>query len=534
MISDLYFLDFYLSNEGEIDTTLEFAILRWSQNEQRAYVYAHSFINPKVLSRVRWSNALEIGIKKSQFEQNNYPFLEEILELDLLKDKFVICLNPSAEPAKAFLQNATSSIGLLNHWCQIFSENEEALKCTKPSQMLEFIGLPVNNDTQTFYTPLMVRLFSFIAIWQYLEENKSNKRKINKLKQSITISPVWPLEQVDFSLFEQQYSSLEQIEPALLSKVLSNNVADYVDWYYLSKFDHSWLINKKRSFNFNNLEGKERMAEFIFNKLFDFKLQLLVLIYYALYEEKSSLALKLAKMHNQFFDLDRSEREDFALFLVGNLGEFLKGNEKRALLRSIIHHTINTDKKETFFDYNFEELYKYQKDKYTFNSICLKNTSKKIFKEICLDNRVIYRYYELSGNSEQIALCDMQINDLFKRFYNEISDPFSSYWVNSQVKEWVEHITGYSWDIIVADANSYDNELVTNIKEFIANTINDSKKKLVQQFKEQLTKIILDIRQVIASKRDYYEYTFCFRGISIKIVYKRTKDSFIKRLLSTH
>ncbi|WP_294567066.1 hypothetical protein [uncultured Succinatimonas sp.] len=528
--SALYFLDFYNPNDGELDTALEVGVLRWDQKEERPSVYLHTFLRPQNPSRVRWANALDHGISRKLIMDGNFPTLQEVLNCNFLRDKQVVCLNPGIEPCRSFVRKAISVQGIVNTWQEVFRQNEDIAKLIRPSQMLEYLGLPVKDESNTRYTPLLCRLHSLVAIWFFLSLYKNNPQS---LKQGgLPITTLWPLPSVSDVWFENNPQSFKEISPAAIKRFFSDGLADNLNWYALSVFSHDWVFKRQSLPDIAHLKNLDAMADFVFNRVLNLQMKLWVLIYYSIYDKKVKYAQEIALHEGNILSMPQAIREDFTAFFIRHLEDFLSTDQKRQLIRSMVHHYLKERAEEHFESYNYDALYRHNsKDRLSplmFRSDSPQGSFVKCFKEIKKgNNQILYRRYEISGNRHDRQCCIDRINELFNHFMREVHDPLSCYWSNAPLRQWIQYITGIPWDEYAKIPRPNDPQYLLASRAFLKQVILEERTPWLDELKSTMMKVVEEINAAIDGT---YCRQFTFQGISIEVVVSKEQGSFFKRL----
>lgn len=529
----LYFLDVYVPNEGEAQTALEIGVLHYT-GDKRPRVYLHTFLRPVVLNRVRWSNALEQGIRRERIINDpSLPSLNDIIAGNFFKGKEVVCLNPNLEPCRDLLKDARS-FGLISAWQQNFADDEEAAKLLRPSQMLDYLKLPVKDESNTRYTPLLCRLHSFIAIYEYLMLCRQNPLyKQPKLGDLHELMTWWPLPSYDLSIFNRSLTSFEELSANEMKTFFSDALPDFLDWQQLSIFGHDWILKRKSSQNLSQLNGKQSMCEYIFQKVLDFKMKLWVLIYYALYDQKTDYALQIALSGGRLKGLPSSIKEDFTLFLIAHLEDFLSLHQKRCIIKAMVHQTLADQDKVPYEDWNFEELKKLNDERQTPMRFIRRGptNSLKCFREINSDDGIIYREYELSGNDNDRALAAEFINRMFGEFLHEAQVPLSDLWVPKPLQSWIQYVTGFEWADYVRKPRPNEDPELSRSRSFLEELLSAESLEYKRKLRDNLSNVVADINVHLKSKEPLMR-SFTFQGISVKVIVKRDRSGMLGRILS--
>lgn len=537
----LYFLDFYLPNEGEPETALEIGVLRYVPGESRPSVFLHTFIQPAAPMRVRWSNAYGQGIHREFFQGARgraLPTLQELELRDFLKDKSVICFNPQLEPFKTFVRSAHDVHGIVETWLEVHKGNETAVKLLKPSQMLNYIGLADSDNSNTRYTALLCRLQSLIAIWCYLDDYKQSRRHKQEAISGIYFSPVWPLADVREDYLEalSRAQSFAQVQPAVLKSVFSDALPDYLDWRQLQVFGHDWIFRRRQSRSASTLSTKvNSMADLIFNKVLSMQMKLWVLIFYAIYDHKTDYACEIALKNGEYSALPSAITDDFSFFIIGHLDDFLDSEQKRTLLKSIIHAVMGEQARSNFEHYDFDVLYKkYSQDRESsleFHYAKPNGCAQRCFKEISRHNEgVLYRRYEIAGPEHDRALCVDYVNELFRAFIREVQDPFAEVWTPGPLRRWIEYITGFDWQELKRGEMPGEDRELTRSRTFVRELIANESRPWKSELKRHLVETVEAVNQ---NPDGAYHNAFTFQTMSVEIdVQEKTKSSLLSRIFN--
>lgn len=543
----LYFVDFYVPNEGESETALEVAVLCLKTTDKKPFIFLHSFIMPPLINRVRWNEARAEGIERELITKSSItiPSLQDLMALECLKDKHVICFNQNIEPVKSFVANAHTSESILELWNSIFEGNEDAMHCTKVSHMLDYLNFEHidSNDNinevghNNTYTALLKRLFAMIAIYDVLSKNEITQELLLSNNNRIRTSDYWPLyKPKDIKVFDAENKSFKDIDRESLDEFFSVHMADYLNWYNFFIYDRGWNFDlaKKAETNISALKGKIDMTDFIYNRVFSFSIRLWVLVYYALYDKKLSYAKEIALKDADFSLLPQSIKEDFSTFLVKHLDEFLTRTQKYSIIRSMIHQSINNKANIPYQDIDFDNYKKlYGKDRH-FNMRFIERKAGpqcavKAFREIQKVDKIIYRSYQISGDDNDRNDCIIFINHLFREFMQECANPFSPFFTDSDLNLWILFITGFSFEDIARKSRASDSTDLLELKASYIEFVQEANFIYINKLKKHLTMVIKEI-----SKDIYKDFCdkFCFMGTSIDIIVSKKQGSFLKRLFN--
>lgn len=534
--SPVYFVDVCLPNEGEPDLSLEIGVLRWSANrDERPEVYIHGFLQPKHPARVRWANAEEMGITRDFItRQKGLPSISDIVAADFLKSRRVVCFNPSQEPWQSLVNNADTVVSIQELWAEIYHDDEKAMKCQRLSQMLEFLGLPTYDHDNHCYTPLLQHLHATAALWFLLEHFKEEPDNL-KIREGFKFSTVWPLPPSKESWFTGNPKELSDIPSGEIDDFFSENLGDNLDWYNLIMYTHDWVFNRKGTVDLGDLPGQSEMAEFIFGKVFDLRMKLWVLIYYALYAHKNNYSKEIAHAGGVFSKVSPAIREDFTNFLLKHLQDFLSNKQKSLLIRGIIHQSMRERSKAPFENYDFDTLSREKREgehpTLFFRHQSPHNCNVKCFWEIHNSNEtVLFRRYEISGRGFERQACIDAVNVLLREFMQETRDPFSAYWTTPSVHSWIKFITGISWSEFSRAPKFAELPEISAGRHELASMIDEESFVYRKALQQNLVNIITAING--DEGRDETIKRFAFQGTSIEVkVTRKAQLPLLKRLL---
>ena len=225
-------------------------------------------------------------------------------------------------------------------------------------------------------------------------------------------------------------------------------------------------------------------------------------------------------------------REDFTAFFIRHLEDFLSTDQKRQLIRSMVHHYLKERAEEHFESYNYDALYRHNsKDRLSplmFRSDSPQGSFVKCFKEIKKgNNQILYRRYEISGNRHDRQCCIDRINELFNHFMREVHDPLSCYWSNAPLRQWIQYITGIPWDEYAKIPRPNDPQYLLASRAFLKQVILEERTPWLDELKSTMMKVVEEINAAIDGT---YCRQFTFQGISIEVVVSKEQGSFFKRL----
>lgn len=548
MPNTLYFLDVYMPNDGEPDTTLAAAVMCWEGTAGRPSVYLHTMIRPeeKIFSRVRWSNAYFYFDQRINRDailgHKELPTLNDLLQRDYLKDKAVVCFNPDLQPYKDLTRNASRVYGILEKWQEVFADDEKASGIMRLSQMLDYTGLTSPEPPNNTYTALLYRLHSEVAVWLVLQKIKKEGRLKHDISNPAAFAAdvAWPLQAVSQDKLKEASGarSFTEIRPELLRSIFSEALPDYLDWLELSVYARDWRFFRRQMPDTAQLSSDiNSMAEYLFNEVLSMQMKFWVLIYYSIYAKKTDYAREIALKNGQYHELPNAVQDDFSIFLISHLDDFLSPQQRKQLLFSVIYKVLSEQGSSSFERFDFEGLQKEEEQEGVFQRHDFKrrrpeNCAVYCFKEIVdrRNRRVVYRRYEISGREHDRDACAEYINQLFIDFINEAADPFSPIWSPEGLRKWVQYITGFSWQALVLTPEGNNAELDA-ARELLRSQMRQITYPWIQKLQDDLTRIVVAINENIdgACHRQ-----FVFQGISVEVevISIHKKSSFLRRMLN--
>lgn len=554
----VFFLGVYSPNEGEPDLSLELAILHWKRPRSLASpassehpepekrlpeMYVHSFLRPKYPARVRWVSAAEKGIEKDFILGNpKLPTVADLQGVNFLKGRRVVCFDPSQEPLHSLTAGSEVVESVSERWAKFFSDNEEALKCTSLREMLEYLGLPAQNTAPTRYTPLIQEVFATAAVWRFLEENGQSAQVHTTVAAPVS-SPFWPLPETPLKWFEGEPKKLSDISKNELAKFFSGSIDNCLDWYHMNMYVSDWVFRRRKMPDtaYNDLEGQSDMAAFIFNQVLELKMQLWILIYYSIYAHKTDYAREIALHGGNLSQISRSARSNFAAFILLHLEDFLDYSQKILLMRSIVHGFLRQKARDPFEPYDFDQLYRDQKNntttaagsssRYYFKILGPENYRIACFKEIT-DSRFIARYrrYEISGHGSERSACAAFVEQMFRKLLQEVKDPFSCYWTSRELHNWIQYISGIAWSELAGRPKINENEVLVRLRHELHELILQESQPYVDALRRRL---ISDINTINRAPYQEFSDKFNFMGLSVEfVVTNKSQTPFLKRIFN--
>lgn len=534
--SSLYFLDVCLPNENEPNLSVQMGILRWlAKRDDRPEVYVHTYLRPQLINRVRWTNVASMGIDKQQIIDNKkLPTIGDMIKADYLKYKRVVCFNADIEPWSSLTSQSSEVTSITSLWKEIFAKNEKALECINSlNSMLEYLGIPQRDDDNKNFPPLLLRLHAMVAVWFVLDnlKNPANPRNINFANQC---SFIWPLPKFKNQWFDNNPQSFSDLSQTQIKEFFSNDLGLRLNWNNLSMYAHDWVYNRPQKLIQSDLVGAKELADYIFNKLLNFRVKLWLLIFYALYEHKINYSREIALKGGNFEGLSSAIKENFSHFIIAHLDDFLNEKQKLHLVSSLISQSLEEKDKASFTHYDFHECSKSEPDKpvYFCYSAGPELTSYKCFYEIRdAVQKIRYRRYTIYGQGEDRALCVDFVNKSLNSFIAEAKNPFSPFWVTSDLRLWIQFITGISWADYTRPTKMGDEPEVLSYRRNLAIVMEEANKKYLQKLRQNLIEAIESINN--NEGYDMPPKCFNFQGTSIEIeTCKRKKKGIFTRLFS--
>ncbi|MCR5535985.1 MAG: hypothetical protein K6F05_01080 [Succinivibrio sp.] len=534
----VYFVGVCLPNEGEPQLTLEIGILCWNtEHSTRPEVYVHSFLQPKLPARVRWSNAEEMGISREMLaSRDDLPTIAEIIDAEFLKQKEVVCLYKDEEPIQTLVQNAGLVISVSELWQQHFADNPEALGCQRLSQMLDYLGLPSFDHDNHYYTPLLQQLQALAALWEMLEHTKEGKFKLGKNSQAISTSTIWPLPPPNHPQIEPQMQTLSDLNHKQLEQFFTEDLYQSIDWYHFNIFGNDWVFRRKSVPSTRELSGTTEMADFIYNSIFDLQMKFLTLVYYALYKHKRSYSLEIVLKNGNFNALPAAAREDFSDFLLRYMQDFLSPKQKAMLVRAIVRIGMRERNSTQFEEYDFDTLRKERGEgKHQHLHFQVKSPldyNVNCYWEIisgAAGATVLFRRYKISGRGQERISCAQTVNQLINEFMQEVKEPFSNFWTDSVVRNWIKFITGISWEEFSRAPKFSESAEISNGRRFLASVITEESRQYRDELHRQLAEFLNLANHGTGNEEEVRR--FAFQGVSIEMILTHKPQlPFLKRL----
>lgn len=512
--SAIYIVDVYVPNEGEPESALEITILRIKALDSRPKVVVHSYIMPSAyhLARIRWNDAHSHGINKEIFRSGAYPTLVDIYSRDFLKDKQVVCFCSNLDPVQTLVKNASSCFSILNTWQEVFAGNELVSSFTSCRAMLDYMGLEVQDRSNTGYTPSMKRSHAYLAIWLYLSNCSQYQIQPNYGDSTLAKNNFWPLSSVVEPWYQGNPKDFDEIPSEALCDYFSERLPDYLNWENLCIYQNDWIFGRNRNYNVQ-LTKQDAMLDFIFYRLFNFKKRLLVLSFYSLYHNRTEYARLIALHQGQFSALKNYVKEDFAAFLISHLDDFLSGTQKRIIIDALVDQALQSKFEKPVEQFNFKDMLKHQ-DEGSLNFVqqhLESNHNIVWYQEISTKEDLLYRCFVIKGSIVERNECIDHINTKISELLQEARNPFAPCWLSLELKEWIQAITGFTWMELSGPVRASDSESLQNTRFSIQEIIAKRSKGFLRSYLNNFKTIINDINNLPEGQHN----TFCFSFMAI-------------------
>lgn len=532
--SAIYIVDVYVPNEGEVESALEFAIIRINSPFERPTVYVHTFIQPPVsmINRIRWNDAHEHGISRDLFNEDLWPSIYDLITAEYLKEKDVVCFSAVNEPMLSLLRNCHSCFNILSRWQEAFAGDDEFNSLTDYRQMLSAIGLPSEDPSNTRYTPLMKRLHAYIAIWLYLVKKRAHNMSPEEA-MSLQETNFWPIKSVPDPWYTGEPKELSDIPTEAICEYFSDRLPDFIDWSNMFIYRHDWKFGSDQ-LRMVKLSEQDSMLNFIFYNFFNLKTRLLVLAFYAIYIGRTEYARTIALHQGTFSSLQNSIKEDFATFVIPHLDDFLSADQKRRLIEALVKELIRTKSQSHNEGYDFMELKKHKEE----NGLTFKeehiasNRNVVCYREILNKDEVLYRCFMIQGNTDERNECIDFIQEKINALLLEAKNPLSQCWLSESLKTWIEYITGFTWHELARDPRQRDSTTLTRTRHSIREIIKENSNIYFKSYYNNFRKCIEAINDVDDGQTKIL--AFLFQGIPHEFVVDRSDDNagFFRRLIN--
>ncbi len=533
--SSLYVIDVYVPNEGEPESALELTILRLPSTTQRPEVYVHTYIKPVAYSidNILWKKAASQGIKREMVCSNFWPSLRDVIKADYLKDRYAMCFGTSWEPYQSFVQNCTEKWSILSLWQEVFSGDDEVGAFTSYEDMLEYMGLPRRDPSNTRYTASMKRAHAILAIWLYLYNCKRYRIK-PEAKETVgdgSYKNYWPLNSVPDPWYSPDAHDLIDIPSEALCDYFSDRLPDYVDWSNLCIYRHDWIFGRDRRTDVK-LSEQDAMINFIFYRIFDLKSRILVLTFYALYYKSTDYARIVALHQSDLSTLPQAVKEVFFSFIISHLDDFLSATQKKQIITALVKQLFLSRFEQPLELYDFEEIRKHSADNgFTCEEETVpSNRNIPCYREIRNGDKVLYRCFIIMGSTTERNECVQIVNDRITALLREVRNPFAPCWLSEDLKQWICYITGFSWNELSGVPRPNDSVSLTRTRQTIREIIGEQSLVYQRQYYANFKSIAKQFDKMPEDQKTSSQ--FSFQGITHEVMVDKTTDSmgFFARL----
>lgn len=548
----VFFAGIFSPNEGEEGQSVEFAVLRWDlpnvQDSPEAspkppLISIHTFLNPRVPSRIRWGIVGEHGIDPSYLRRkaNSFPSEKVLCTENYLANKDTVVFEGNREIMHELVKDCSSVEEINTLWQEIFGNSKDETFRTAASldEMLSCMHFPTITEIapQTkHYTVLILKLYACAALWSVLRYLKVHPESIaSAVNSSLPLVDLWPLVEAPEIWFEGEQDSLASFSPAQIQKFFARNSQDYIDWRRTCIYINDWTYRRSvvTPYVSGDLPDATELCEFVFNHMFDLSMQLWVLVFYSVFSHKTDYARDVALHNGKFASLPDPVREDFTGFLLTHLQDFLSSKQKSFLISSIVGHMMQERSKLSFEKYDFVKLRDEQKNQAGSVRFFLKqepaNSSVRYYEEITASDHVpLYRHYLITGRGDERERGISGVNKLMRKFMEEVRDPFSGFWTNTETRRWVQCVTGIEWKDIARQPRIHEENTLTAVRTLISDVIAEQSSSYIDELKRRLIDVI---NRINAGSELEHSDRFCFMGVSVEItVTSHSQISLIKRL----
>ncbi|WP_308498114.1 hypothetical protein [uncultured Anaerobiospirillum sp.] len=523
-----YIIDVYVPNPGEPESALELTILRYTNSSDLPSVYVHTYlqIQPALLNRIRWNQAAEHGLDRDMFINNNMPTLTDIEVRDYLKDKTVLCFCENIEPVQTLVANSFECYSIVSMWRDVFAGDEAAMSINTVEGMLDYMGLPSRDPSNTRYTYLMKRARAYMAIRHYLFNCKYHHVRPSYGDNSLSQSDYWPLKSVQLPWYSGEPRSLSEIPTESIQAYFSNRLIDYIPWKTHCIYEYDWTFGREVRPEVR-INKQDRMMDFIFNKVFNLKTRIQVLTFYSLYHKQTDYAREVAMHHGSYNTMRVAIKEDFSAFVISHLDDFLSARQKHDIIKALVEQCLNAkdEAKNVENDLDFDKMYKNASEnnlKFKVERIDDAN-SFRWYKEIAAEDDIIYRCFIIKGDKEQQALCIDLINDKLRELLTDAHDPFSPTWLTQELKLWISSITGFAWQEIARDPRPSDSTSLSEVRQTIRTIIKEASAPYCKTYASYFKSAVNGINEL--GEDESRVFAFCFMGIIHRFEVDKSEES---------
>ncbi len=523
-----YIIDVYVPNQGEPDTALELTILRYPESGSQPTVHVHTYLQPpvSVINRIRWNDAAVHGLDREMFEGSNWPTLTDIEVRDYLKDKTVLCFCANVEPVQTLVANSLECYSIVSMWRDVFAGDDYTMSIGSCEGMLEYMGLPGRDPSNTRYTSLMKRARSYMAIREYLLNCKLKHERPAYGDSTNAQNDYWPLKNVVLPWYTGEPKKLSEIPTQAIKEYFSNRLCDYIPWKTHCIYEYDWTFGREPRPSVR-IKKQDKMMEFIFNKVFNLKTRIQVLTFYSLYNKQVDNAREIAMHHGDYNSMRVAIKEDFSSFVVSHLDDFLSARQKHDIIKALVQQCLNAkdENKNLETELDFDKMYKSaDENNLNFNVQRIGDSrSFRWYKEIAADDEVIYRCFTIKGNREQQAQCVDLINNKIRELLYEARNPFAQFWLSPDLKMWISSITGFTWQEITRDPRPADSKSLVDVRTTISNIIRQSSTEFRKSYARCFTNTVNGINELGDDEKK--SFMFSFMGVTHRFDVDKSEDS---------
>ena len=540
-------------NEGEEGQTVEFAVLEWKVLPQRdgptasdelPHIRIHTFVTPRVPSRMRWGIVNEHGIdtKMLRAKFQDYPSEQDLLRENYLKGLDCVIFDANKPLVRELVADCASVEDLSVMWQQLFinCKEENVRAATTFDEMLECLHfpkvLPIAQISK-HYTPLVLELYASAALWSALRFLRMHPERIEAvLAATQPLNGLWPVAEAPEVLFEGEHSELASFTRQELEDFFSRPAQDYIDWHRTCKYVNDWEYRRDVDavMQPDSIPDGKEVVSYVFNRLFDLRMQLWVLIYYSVFAHKKEYALEIALAGGMSPKLSDSVKEDFSGFLANHLQDFLSSKQKQWLIRSVLVNLLKKRAEKGYEQYDFDVLMQEQRQDRTNLRYYLKqepaSSAVRYFYEVAAENgkQILFRRFLISGRGEERNQCVEGVNRYINAFMKEVKDPFSCFWTGTQTRNYVQCVTGVAWKDVIRPPRINESMRVKQVRALVSELILQESAGYIKALREHFVQIINRINE--DDGRDFRD-RFAFMGVSVEIeVTTRSQIPLFKRM----
>ena len=111
----------------------------------------------------------------------------------------------------------------------------------------------------------------------------------------------------------------------------------------------------------------------------------------------------------------------------------------------------------------------------------------------------------------------------------EVKEPFSNFWTDGVVRNWIKFITGFSWEEFSRPPKFSESPEISNGRRFLARVIEEESSKYRDELHKQLAEFLNLANHGTGNEEEVKR--FAFQGTSIEMILTRKPQMpFLKRL----